>query len=166
MSPQDDPQSVDLIEDREPLLVLSIRGAIALTQLTEAQGERLRELWQLLRSQGVAPLGPPFVRYHTFGETETDMEVGVPVSQSATGAGRITAGKLPGGLTISTWHVGPHDGLGEAYGRLSAWLKEHQRHPAGAAWEVYCWIDLSQEPDPSTWPPPAHWRTELVQPVA
>jgi hypothetical protein len=27
------------------------------------------------------------------------------------------------------------------------------------------WIDASEAPDPSTWPPPAEWRTELVQPI-
>jgi effector-binding domain-containing protein len=55
--------------------------------------------------------------------------------------------------------------LGEAYGRLAAWLKEHERKAAGPAWEVYTWIDATKKPDPSTWPPPIDWRTELVQPI-
>jgi effector-binding domain-containing protein len=166
MSPEEEPHEVGLDEDRKPLAVLSIRKNVAITQLADAQGERLRELWQSLASRGLAAIGPPFVRYHTFGETETDVEVGMPVSGGTAGDGRIAAGELPGGAAISTWHLGAHDTLGEAYGRLAAWLQEHDREAAGAAWEVCWWIDPSKEPDPSTWPAPTEWRTELVQPIA
>jgi hypothetical protein len=70
------------------------------------------------------------------------------------------------GPAISTWHIGSHDRLGEAYGRLQAWLSERDRKAAGAAREVYWWIDPTFDPDPANWPPPAEWRCELVQPVA
>jgi hypothetical protein len=49
---------------------------------------------------------------------------------------------------------------------LQAWLSERDRKAAGAAWEVYWWIDPAFDPDPANWPPPAEWRCELVQPVA
>jgi effector-binding domain-containing protein len=154
-----------VLEEREPQPVLSIRAAVRLTQLTEAQGERLRELWSFMRRRGVQPAGPPFVRYHTFGEPETDLETGVPVGAAASGEGRIARGELPGGAAITTWHAGSHDGLGAAYGRLGAWLKEHGREAGGAAWEVYWWIDPGREPDPAAWPAPAAWRTQLIQPI-
>jgi hypothetical protein len=80
--------------------------------------------------------------------------------------GPLKAGELPGGPVITTWHLGAHDSLGDAYGRLAAWLTDHDREAAGPAWEVYWWIDASQEPDPSLWPAPTEWRTELVQPLA
>jgi effector-binding domain-containing protein len=163
--PQQDPEAVVCVEDREPQPVLSIRTNVPVAQLAQAQGERLSELWRSMQARGLAPVGPPFVRYHTLGETETDVEVGMPVSESAPGEGRIEPGALPGGAAISTWHVGAHDSLGEAYGRLSAWLEDNGREAAGAAWEVYWWIDPSREPDPASWPPPTRWRTELVQPV-
>lgn len=166
MRPRQAPQAVVLVEDRDPLPVLSIRDNVAITHLAESQGERLRELWQSLQSRGLGPVGPPFVRYHTFGETETDVEVGVPVNDGVAGDGRIAAGELPGGAAITTWHLGAHDGLGEAYGRLAAWLKDHDREASGAAWEVYGWIDPNQKLDPATWPAPAEWRTELIQPIA
>jgi effector-binding domain-containing protein len=163
---EQDPQTVVLVEDREPLPVLSIRSEVAVAQLAEAQGERLRELWHALQSRGLSAVGPPFVRYHTFGETDTDVEVGVPVHGGAAGDRRVVAGELPGGAAITTWHLGAHDRLGEAYARLAAWLKDHDHEAAGAAWEVYWWIDATQEPDPSTWAAPTEWRTELVQPIA
>jgi effector-binding domain-containing protein len=164
--PQQDPEAVLFVGDREPQLVLSIRANVPVAELPQAQGERLGELWHSMQARGLVPARPPFVRYHTFGETETDVEVGVPVSKGAAGDGRIEAGELPGGPAITTWHLGAHDSLGDAYDRLNAWLEEHDREAAGPAWEVYWWIDASQEPDPSSWPAPAEWRTEVVQPIA
>jgi effector-binding domain-containing protein len=154
-----------VVEEREPQPVLSIRGTVELAQLTEAQGNNLRELWSSIHRRGMKPAGPPFVRYHTFGETETDLEVGLPVSEPSSGEGQVAAGELPGGSAITTWHIGSHDGLGDAYARLDAWLKENERKADGAAWEVYTWIDSGQEPDPSAWPAPSEWRTQLVQPI-
>jgi effector-binding domain-containing protein len=165
VTPQEQ-EAVRLVEDREPLPVLSIRQTVAVADLAQAQGQGLGELWRALQARGLVPAGPPFVRYHTFGETETDLELGVPLSEGATGEGRVEAGELPGGPAIVTWHIGPHDSLGEAYGRLGTWLAQHRREAAGPAWEVYWWIDAGREPDPSSWPAPAEWRTELVQPVA
>jgi effector-binding domain-containing protein len=163
---QQDPEAVLFVQDREPQQVLSIRTTVAVAELAQAQAQRLSELWRSMQAQGLAVVGPPFVRYHTFGETETDVELGVPVSKRATGDGRIEAGTLPGGAAIATWHLGAHDSLGAAYERLNRWLEEHESEAVGAAWEVYWWIDASQEPDPSSWPAPTEWRTELVQPVA
>jgi effector-binding domain-containing protein len=163
---QVDPEAVLFVEDREPQPVLSIRGNVRVAQLAQAQGQRLGGLWRLVHARGLAPVGPPFVRYHAFGETETDVELGMPVAERATGEGRVKAGALPGGAAISTWHVGAHDRLGEAYGRLSTWLEENGREAASPGWEVYWWIDPGREPDPSSWPAPTLWRTELVQPVA
>jgi effector-binding domain-containing protein len=156
------------VAELEAQPVLSIRGTVDVAQLAEAQGERLREVWQSVNACEATPAGPPFVRYHTFGEaeTETDFEVGIPVVEPVAGEGRAEGGELPGGTAIRTWHIGSHDALGDAYGRLEAWLTRDGRAKNGAAWEVYWWIDAGKEPDPSTWPPPAEWRTELVQPIA
>jgi effector-binding domain-containing protein len=163
---QQDPNAVLFVEDREPQTVLSIRARVAVAELAQAQGEGLGELWRSMQARGLAAVGPPFVRYHAFGETETDVEVGVPVGEEATGEGRIGAGVLPGGAAIATWHLGAHDRLGDAYQRLEAWLEANGREAAGPAWEVYSWIDAAKEPDPASWPPPTEWRTELVQPIA
>ena len=164
MDPGQTPQTL-VVEEREPQPVLSIRRTVELARLSEAQGESLRDLWGSIQRRGVEPAGPPFVRYHTFGETETDLEVGVPVVEASPGEGQVGAGELPGGPALTTWHLGSHDGLGDAYARLDAWLKGHERKADGAAWEVYTWIDPVLEPDPSAWPAPSEWRTQLVQPI-
>jgi effector-binding domain-containing protein len=158
------PETVE-VEERPPQPVLSIRTTVPVAELAGAQGERLRALWSFMDRRGVTPAGPPFVRYHTFGETETDLEVGIPVAQAVAGEGRVAAGELPGGPAATTWHLGSHDGLAGAYARLGSWLEANRRQADGAAWEVYWWIDPSVEPDPAAWPAPTGWRTQLVQPV-
>jgi effector-binding domain-containing protein len=147
---------------RQP--VVSVRQTIRIADLTRAQGESLHLLWRLLRDRGVTPAGPPFVRYHTFGDTETDVETGVPVADQIAGEGPVTAGELPAGPAAVTEHLGAHDKLGEAYQRIEQWLSGNGERN-GPAWEVYHWIDLSHEPDLSAWPAPDQWRTHIVQPI-
>jgi effector-binding domain-containing protein len=156
--------TAELVElDTQP--VLSIRATIPVASLGPAMGNRLGALSSYLRQSGAQPAGPPYVRYHTFGEIETDMETGVPVAAPTEGEGRIASGELPGGPALTTWHDGPHDKLGDAYARIASRLKDHEREPSGPAWEVYHWIDLSQDVDPATWGAVSSGRTQLVQPI-
>jgi effector-binding domain-containing protein len=152
------------LRELEPQSILSIRGTIPTPQLGETMGERIAALRGYLQQSGARPAGPPFVRYHTFDETETDMEFGVPVAEPVAGEGHISAGDLPGGPAVTTSHRGAHDKLGEAYERITTWMEEHNREPSSPGWEVYHWIDLAADADPSTWDP-STWHTELVQPL-
>jgi effector-binding domain-containing protein len=153
------------LEELEPQAVVSIRQNVKVADLTNAQGESLRALWEFMQRHDAAPAGPFFVRYHSFGSDEADMEIGVPVAAPPLDEGRVARGELPGGTAITTLHLGSHDGLGNAYGSIQAWVKEHRREVDGAGWEIYEWIDPAVEPDPSSWPAPSDWRTKLVQPI-
>jgi effector-binding domain-containing protein len=164
--PQDPKANDTQIQHPDPQPVLSVRARAPVAELAAAQGEALRALWNHLQHHCVRPTGPPYVRYHSFGEADTDMEVGIPVAAGAVGQGRVAAGELPGGTVVSAWHLGAHDRLGDAYAGLQAWLKEHGHQPAGPGWEVYHWIDLHEEPDPARWPDPTSWRTQLIQPIS
>lgn len=152
------------VQRLEPEPVVSIRTIIRTADLPEAVGERISALSDFFRQTGARPAGPPFVRYFAFGEAETDFELGVPVAEPVAGRGPIAAGKLPAGPAVATWHVGPHDRLGEAYARLEAWLREHGHEPAGPAREVYHWLDLGATGGPSEPSDPSTWRTQLIQP--
>ena len=77
--------------------IVSIRETVQVAALGEAQGDMLRDLVRFLRQQGVEPAGPPFVRYHSFGDTITDLEVGVPVDGPVTAQGRVVPGELRAG---------------------------------------------------------------------
>ncbi len=148
----------------DPQPVLSIRATIQIADLGEEMGNRIPALLDYMKQNGAQPAGPPFVRYHTFGDNETDFEIGIPVMATIPGAGRIAAGELPGGPAITTWHIGPHIKLGEAYTRINDFIKEQGREPEGPAREVYYWIDPIQNFDTSTWDP-STGRTQLIQPI-
>jgi effector-binding domain-containing protein len=148
-----------------PQPVVSIRATVQVAALGEAMDDRLQALSAYLQQRGVEPAGPPYVRYHTFGETETDLETGIPVTEPVAGAGHIGGGALPGGPAITVWHLGGHDTLGDAYARLGGGVTAAGRAPCGAAWEVYYWIDPAQYNGTADWPDPSTWRTQLVQPI-
>lgn len=148
-----------------PQPVLSIRATIRTADLGETVGNRIAALKDYLRRRGLQPSGPPFARYHTFSESETDFELGVPVAEPVAGEGGIAAGELPGGWVITTWHIGPHDKLGDAYARIDAWLQAQGRAPDGPPWEAYHWLALGQYDDSLTLPDSSGWRTQLVQPI-
>jgi effector-binding domain-containing protein len=153
------------VRELEAQPILSIRTTITAKELGEKMGEKFEALRGHLQKIGIAPAGPPFVRYHTFDwETETDFEMGVPVGERVEGAGWIASGELPGGPVVSTWHLGAHDKLGEAYGRINGWLKENGREVASPLWEIYYWMDAGKASDASAQSDPATWRLELVQP--
>ncbi len=145
--------------------VLSIRGTVQIEQLVAVMDQRVPVLLAGLQQGGAQPAGPLFVRYHTFGETETDLETGIPVVTPVTGTTQVAAGELPGGPAVSTWHNGPHPALGDAYARLAAWLEAQGREASGPAWEVYHWMDPRQSSDSATWGDPVGWHTQLIQPI-
>jgi effector-binding domain-containing protein len=159
------PEGVEL-ELLDPQPVLSIRETIQVADLPSAMGEWIPALLGYLQQSGARAAGPVFVRYHTFGESETDVEIGVPLVEPGSGEGRIGVGELPGGPAISTWHLGPHDDkFRQAYARLAAWTEEYGRETDGPAREVYYWIDPRSSDSTPGQTDPSKWRTRLVQPV-
>lgn len=160
------PHSQDVVvETLTPQPVARVRSTIAVAQLQQFQADGLTALWRYLREHGVHPDGPPYVRYHSFGETETDIEIGVPARAASPSDEHVSTGHLPDGPAMTTWHLGAHDRLADAYDRLQAWAEASSNKPEGGAWEVYTWIDLTRRPDPSAWPAPSTWRTQLIQPL-
>jgi effector-binding domain-containing protein len=154
-----------LVRTREPQPMLSVRSTVALTELQETQLASLVLLWEFLQSHQLEPTGAPVVRYHTFDAKDTDVEVGIPVAVAVSVTSPILSAGLPGGPAAVVEHHGSHASLGDTYGRLNAWIQDNGRSRAGAAWEVYEWIDPTQRPDPATWPQPTEWRTQIVQPL-
>jgi uncharacterized protein YndB with AHSA1/START domain/effector-binding domain-containing protein len=155
--------------------MISIRATVKVADLAATMDDRLSALREYLERHGVRPAGVPFVRYHTFpdigpdtegvGDLETDVEEGVPVAEVLPGEGRIASGELPGGPVVTTVYTGVPEGLGGAYARIGAWVKEHREEPAGPAWEVYYFVDLERFERHASLPDPATWRHRIVQPI-
>jgi effector-binding domain-containing protein len=98
------------------------------------------ELFGWLAQHGVAPAGPPFLRYHEVDHAgePLDVEAGVPVDGTQNGVvpgtngdGRVRADVLPAGRYLTAVHVGPYRSdsmpdLGDARAELVAWAHDNE----------------------------------------
>ncbi|MBS1699201.1 MAG: GyrI-like domain-containing protein [Actinobacteria bacterium] len=155
--------------------VVRIRATVRVADLAGALDDRIAEFRAYFQRHGARPSGPTYVRYHSFpdigpdsdvGELVADVEQGFPVDGALPSEGSIVADVLPGGTAITTEYIGVPQGLGVAYGRIAAWLSEHDAAPDGPSWEVYHFVDLDRHEDHAHLPDPATWRHGLVQPIA
>ena len=148
------------IEDREvqtrPTLVS--RGTTVPSGIGPTYQRLITAVRSHLATSGIEPVGPAYGRYLEYRPDHVDMEVGVPVGHVAEGSGEVSAGELPGGRVVSTWHLGAYTKLGAAYQALKEHLAAHGLEASGPPWEVY-------ERGPAEDPDSATWRTEVVQPV-
>ena len=126
----------------EPYHVMCTREVIG-----EPQGvaTMLMDAFAALGASGIAPVGPPFTRYHDeeFTPTNIDVEVAIPVMPDVTGeiatpAGRmLTAADIPGGEMAVVVHDGPFEALDETYAAIGTWIAEAGYHIAGPPQEAY-----------------------------
>jgi effector-binding domain-containing protein len=142
----------------EPVTTAVVRGVVPVAALREFFDVSFRDLARTTADQGVALLGPAFALYRgPFGDT-VDLEVGFPVDRPVRSDGHVVAGRLPGGPVARTTHSGSFDGLGDAWARLAAWVREQGRTPSPERWESYV-----TQPSPDM--DPRDLRTELFWPV-
>ena len=155
------------LEHREPQPYVAIGARVPIPFAT-----RLPPLWKdsrdWLSGQGLAPSGPPFIRYLTTDMSKKlDIEVGWPVAAAVSGEGRIVSGVFPAGLYAVLTYTGTYRGTGlvKATAALLAWADAHH-----VAWQkttsdpVECW-DARIEyylSDPDKEPDPKKWQTELA----
>jgi effector-binding domain-containing protein len=135
-----------------------VRKRVRMAEISKEMATLLPAVMNHVRAQGVQPAGPPYSRYWSMPGEEIDIEVGFPVARPLPETDTIKAGKLPGGRTISTWHVGPYHEMGRTWQSAMAWMNENKLTGRGAPWEVY-WTDPGLEPDSSK------WRTQILLPV-
>jgi effector-binding domain-containing protein len=102
-------------------------------------------LFGRLAELGVAPAGPPYIRYLRMGE-QLELELGIPVPAGSAAAD----GALPAGRVAVLRHIGHFSGLREAGEGLERWVAEQGEEVAGPFWEAYV-TDPSSEPDSSKW---------------
>ncbi len=146
------------VVERQAQPVASIRAKIKTSEISQGLGVLLPEVMAHLTATGANPAGPPFSRYHSFTDTEVDIEAGIPVHKPISEKGRVKNSELPAGKAVSCWHVGPYDKLSGAHLALQAHLAAKKLTARGGCWEIY-WTDPGMVPDP------AKWRTQLFAPV-
>ena len=124
-----------------------------------ALGDILPALFGHLASQGVKPTYPPFARFHGGKPGDWDMEAGLGVPAPIADAGRVKASTLPAGRAAVAWHVGPYDGLPDAWMKLRDDADRRGLMSSGGPWETY-WSNPGEVKDPN------ELRTELIYPIA
>jgi len=104
-------------------------------------------LFRRLGEVGVAPAGAPFIRYLETGDRYV-LELGVPVPEGVDS--NLEDSSLPAGRVAYLRHVGPYDGLPQAFEELREWIAANGEEIAGPGWEIYV-TDPRAEPDSSRW---------------
>ena len=147
------------IQTRAAQHYAGIPATVAMNRISAAVDEALPELFGWLAGQGIAPAGPPLIRYLIIDMLgELQIELGVPVATPVTASGRVQPAVLPEGSYAVLRHTGPYDGLTASNAALLQWAQEKGiafdtwETAEGQAWrgraEHYL-TDPSQEPDPA-----------------
>jgi effector-binding domain-containing protein len=119
--------------------VLARRERVRTEEISSRLGRTFGELYEHIGRAAVRPAGEPFVVYHSqpMESGEWDIEVCAPVSDVILAPPGFTVHRVPGGTVASTIHVGPYDGIGEAYAAVTAYVRTHELDAAGAPREIY-----------------------------
>jgi effector-binding domain-containing protein len=147
------------IQERAAQHYAGIPMTVTMDGLSSAVDSAFSELFPWLASQGIAPAGPPLIRYLVIDMAgDLQIEMAVPVAAPVAASGRIQPGILPGGRYAVLRHTGPYDGLIASNAALQRWAQEQGIQfdtwdtAQGSAWrsraEHYL-TDPSQEPDPA-----------------
>lgn len=128
--------------------------------------DRIPEIFGWLGARGIAPAGPPFLRYNVIDmERQLEIEAGVPVASPVESDGHVRAGTLPAGRFATLLHVGAPPTLRAANAALLDWAAERDltwdMSQAGQAEKWGCRLEIYLT-DPAEQPDPSKWETRLA----
>jgi effector-binding domain-containing protein len=121
---------------------VAIRGHVSMAEIG-ALAVRTPEVFAWLGAHGIAPAGPPFLKYNVIDMMrQLEIDNGVPVAASvdSTGDGELVSGVLPAGRYATLTHVGHPSELVGATKALLDWAAEQ-----GLTW------DMSPDADGERW---------------
>jgi effector-binding domain-containing protein len=130
-------------------------------------GPAVMEIVAALKSQGQSPTGPMFMHHLKTSKSQFDVEVGFPISSSASlrESGRVKPSRLPAARVARTIYHGPYEGLfsaWEAFGKQlvsDGLVSQDALSPIKTLWERYL-------VGPETSSDQSRWRTELNLPLS
>ena len=148
------------IETRAEQPYVALRARVGMDGIA-AFAVRTGEVFGWLGGRGLAPAGPPFLKFNVIDMArELEMENGVPVAAPADGDDLVVAGVLPAGRYATVIQIGHPSELVEVTGALLDWGAEQ-----GLTWDVspsedgdrwgarleFYLTDPREEPDMSKW---------------
>jgi effector-binding domain-containing protein len=139
---------------------VAIRGHVSMAEIG-AFAVRTPEVYAWLGTHGVAPAGPPFLKYNVIDMMrQLEIDNGVPVAAPVDGDVDVIAGVVPAGRYATVTHVGHPSELMGATKALLDWAAgqgltwDMSPGETGERWggrlEIYL-TDPRQEPDMSKW---------------
>ena len=150
----DAPQIVQTEAQSTAMIHLTIPRA----EIQNQMGPAIEEVLAALSAQGVTPAGPLYAHHLRMDPDGFDFQVGFPVAEDVTPAGRVRPGQLPARRVARTVYHGDYAGLAGAWGEFDSWINNAGLLPAEDLWEVYL---TGPEADPD----PDRWATELNRPL-
>lgn len=157
-------------EDRAEQPYAGIRVTVTMAGFPAAADATFPALLRWLAGHGVAPAGPPFIRYHVIDmSAELQVEFGAPVAAPVEGDGQVQPGTVPAGRYLVLRQAGPYDQLIGANAALQDYAKQHgiefaaRDTPAGEAWDGRFEHYLT---DPAAEPDAARWQTDVAYLIA
>lgn len=114
-----------------------VRRRAKLSELAQVVPEACGEVWEFVRSAHLSQPGRNLALYLLCVDDEVDLECGVEVSQPFAGDGRVFCSSTPAGMAATAVHMGPYEGLPEAYAAISKWCSENGYAITGPNWELY-----------------------------
>jgi effector-binding domain-containing protein len=148
------------IETRTEQPYVALRARVPMSGIA-AFAVRAGEVFSWLAARGLAPAGPPFLRFNVIDMArELEIENGVPVAAAVDGDDLVVPGVLPAGRYATVIHTGHPSELAEVTGALLDWGAEQ-----GLTWDVspsgdgerwgarleFYLTDPAEEPDMSKW---------------
>lgn len=153
------------VEHRDARRYMSIRATVAMREMPTVLPQLWKEVFGWLGAQGVAPAGPPLLRFLVIDmPARMEIEVGVPVATALAGNVRIRAGALPAGRYATLVYTGVRNGIA-ANAALQAWAQKRgikwqmRNTKKGTAWASRVEFSLT---DPKREPDPEKWQTEVA----
>jgi effector-binding domain-containing protein len=151
------------IKTLEPQPTVAVRVRVPMDQLDLAA----MFATHLPRLQEAVPAtGPAYGRYHEFGPSHADIEIGIPVGDISPdlpdpkdAGDPIEQSELPGGLTAVVIHHGSYETLGVAYDMLHDWIHSQGHEDGPGPWESYIEVPDEVE-DVASLRTVLHWPLE------
>ncbi|MEU4839735.1 GyrI-like domain-containing protein [Nocardia testacea] len=127
------------LHESVPHTVLTIRRTLRSDRAGDDIRDGMTDLYRLVRSLGLLPVGPPATTYHGDFRSgaATEVELVLPVEAAGASDGEFTLRRTEPRCYASTCHYGDYAGIGAAYRALDDWLRHSGLQVTGPPTEIY-----------------------------
>lgn len=123
-------------EKAGPFNYIYIQENIPVTEIGEAYGKNIAELFAFLGKNGIEPAGAPMSIYHSWGDS-TKFDVAIPVADEVKVKGNIMQGEIAEGNAVTYMHIGSYEASEAVHYKMDDYLKKMELTHISPVVEVY-----------------------------